>query len=242
VDIGGDKILADFQTAGEKNPLLGWRAIRFSLALPELFKTQLRAILRASVHGNVRIMFPLISGLEELDRACSLLDEARGECRRKGRPFADHIEVGTMIEVPSAAMIADVLTAKSDFFSIGTNDLIQYSIAVDRGNERVSYLAQPVHPAVLRFLKKTVDAAHEKRITAAMCGEMAGDPAFTPVLLGLGLDELSMAAQSIPAVKRVVRSVGAGECRTLAEQMIEGRSAAENTATLRKWAQRRGLS
>jgi phosphotransferase system enzyme I (PtsI) len=241
VDIGGDKVLTDFQSTLEKNPLLGWRAIRFSLALPDLFKTQLRAILRASVYGNVRIMFPLISGFEELEQARLLLDEAREECRKKGQVFSDHIAVGTMIEVPSAAMIADILASRSDFFSIGTNDLVQYSLAVDRGNERVNYLAQPVHPAVLRFLKKTIDAAHEKGITAAMCGEMAGDPGITAALIGLGLDEFSMAAQSIPAVKKIIRKISGEDCRLLAGELLEGRSASENNETLRKWMARRRL-
>ncbi|MDR1058850.1 MAG: phosphoenolpyruvate--protein phosphotransferase [Treponema sp.] len=235
VDIGGDKILPDFTAASEKNPLLGWRAIRFSLALPELFKTQLRAILRASVNGNVRIMFPLISGIEELEKALRLLDEARGECRKRGLPFADNIEVGTMIEVPSAAMTADILVKKSDFFSIGTNDLIQYSLAVDRGNEKVNYLAQPCHPAVLRFLKTTIDAAHEGGIKAAMCGEMAGDPGSTALLLGLGLDELSMAAPAIPRIKRIIRGVSLRDCRVLAEKALEGVSCAGNAALLKSW-------
>jgi phosphotransferase system enzyme I (PtsI) len=235
VDIGGDKILPDFTAPGEKNPLLGWRAIRFSLALPELFKIQLRAILRSSVNGNVRIMFPLISGIEELEKALELLDEARGECRKKGQGFAENIEVGTMIEVPSAAMTADVLAEKSDFFSIGTNDLIQYSLAVDRGNEKVNYLAQPCHPAVLRFLKKTIDAAHARGIKAAMCGEMAGDPASTVLLLGLGLDELSMAAPAIPHVKRIIRGVSLKDCRALAEKALKGVSYIKNAALVESW-------
>ncbi|MDR1419630.1 MAG: phosphoenolpyruvate--protein phosphotransferase [Treponema sp.] len=242
VDIGGDKVLSGFQSADEKNPLLGWRAIRFSLALPDLFKTQLRAILRAGAAGNARIMFPLISGLEELERALALLEEAKAECRRQGCAFAENIETGVMIEVPSAAMIAEILAEKAGFFSIGTNDLVQYSLAVDRGNERVSYLAQPVHPAVLRLIKKTVDAAHARGITAAMCGEMAGDPGFTAALLGLGIDEFSMASLSIPAVKRVIRNVKAEECRVLAEELVAGRSATENAALLRSWMERRRLS
>ncbi|MDR1104802.1 MAG: phosphoenolpyruvate--protein phosphotransferase [Treponema sp.] len=241
VDIGGDKVLSDFQPDGEKNPLLGWRAIRFSLALPDLFKTQLRAILRAGAAGNARIMFPLISGLEELERALAMLEEAKDECRLKGHAFAENIETGVMIEVPSAAVIAEVLAEKSGFFSIGTNDLVQYSLAVDRGNERVGYLAQPVHPAVLRLIKMTVDAAHNRGITAAMCGEMAGDPALTAALLGLGLDELSMASPSIPAVKRVVREVKAEECRVLAGELLAGRSASENAALLRGWMEKRRL-
>ncbi|MDR0496870.1 MAG: phosphoenolpyruvate--protein phosphotransferase [Treponema sp.] len=235
VDLGGDKILHDFFTHPEKNPLLGWRAIRFSLSLPDLFKTQLRAILRSSVNGNVKIMFPLISGLEELDAALAVLEESKAECRKKGQPFADNIEVGTMIEVPSAAMIADILAKRSDFFSIGTNDLVQYSMAVDRGNEKVSYLAQPTHPAILRFLKTTIEAAHNRGIKAAMCGEMAGDPGMTVLLLGLGLDEFSMAASSIPLVKRIIREVTISACRELAGELINGVSFMANNALMKAW-------
>jgi len=235
VDIGGDKILPSFYGFSEKNPLLGWRAIRFSLSMPEFFKTQLRAILRASVNGNVKIMFPLISGIEELDAALSLLEEARDECRSRKQPFADNIEVGIMIEVPSAAMTADILAQRSDFFSIGTNDLIQYSIAVDRGNEKVSYLAQPAHPAIIRFIKAAIDAAHGRGIKAAMCGEMAGDPGIAVLLLGLGLDEFSMAASSIPRVKNIIRGVTMSACRDLAEELLHGISFMANSALLKKW-------
>jgi phosphotransferase system enzyme I (PtsI) len=235
VDIGGDKILPDFQATDEKNPLLGWRAIRFSLALPDLFKTQLRAILRSSVNGNVKIMFPLVSGIEEIEQALVLLDEAKAECRAKRQPFVDDIAVGTMIEVPSAAITADILAEKSDFFSVGTNDLIQYSMAVDRGNERVNYLAKPTHPAVLRFLKHTIDAAHQRGITAAMCGEMAGDTKSTALLLGLGLDEFSMAAQSIPRVKQVIRDVSMDDCRKLADEALRGISWKQNSELVEEW-------
>ncbi|MCL2233554.1 MAG: phosphoenolpyruvate--protein phosphotransferase, partial [Treponema sp.] len=235
VDIGGDKILPEFHAASETNPLLGWRAIRFSLSMPDFFKTQLRAILRASVKGNVRIMFPLVSGIEELDAALGLLEEAKAECRKKKQAFADGIEVGIMVEVPSAAMTADILAQRSNFFSIGTNDLIQYSLAVDRGNEKVGYLAHPAHPAILRFIKTTIDAAHSRSIKAAMCGEMAGDPGMTALLLGLGLDEFSMAASSIPLVKRIVRSVSIAACRELAEELLKGVSVMTNNAILKVW-------
>ncbi|MCL2373692.1 MAG: phosphoenolpyruvate--protein phosphotransferase [Treponema sp.] len=235
VDIGGDKILPEFQAASETNPLLGWRAIRFSLSMPDFFKTQLRAILRASVNGNAKIMFPLVSGIEELDAALELLEQAKAECRAKGQPFADGIETGIMIEVPSAAMTADILAPRSGFFSIGTNDLIQYSLAVDRGNAKVGYLAHPAHPAILRLIKATVDAAHSRGIKAAMCGEMAGNPGMTALLLGLGLDELSMAASSIPLVKRIVRAVSARECRALANELLKGVSVMANNALLKAW-------
>ena len=235
VDIGGDKILPEFHAASETNPLLGWRAIRFSLSMPDFFKTQLRSILRASKNGNVRIMFPLISGIEELDAALSLLKEAKDECRKKNYEFTENIETGIMIEVPSAAITADILAQKADFFSIGTNDLIQYTLAVDRGNEKVGYLAHPAHPAILRFLKNTIDAAHSRGIKSAMCGEMAGDPGMTALLLGLGLDEFSMASLSIPLVKRVVRSLSIAACRELAGELLKGTSAVANNAVLKTW-------
>jgi phosphotransferase system enzyme I (PtsI) len=235
MDVGGDKLLPSLQATDEKNPLLGWRAIRFSLANPELFKTQLRALLRASMDGNVRIMFPMISGIEELERALALLEEARVECRKRGHAFAKDIKVGTMIEVPSAVMTADILAERSDFFSIGTNDLVQYTLAADRGNERVNYLGQPNHPAVLRFLKMTIDAAHQKGIRAAMCGELAGDPSVTPLLLGLGLDEFSMAASSIPQVKRIIRGVSMESCRALAEEVLRSTSYQHINSLMESW-------
>ncbi|MDR2159078.1 MAG: phosphoenolpyruvate--protein phosphotransferase [Treponema sp.] len=235
MDLGGDKALPNLQYPDEKNPLLGWRAIRFSLANPGFFKTQLRAILRASVDGNVRIMFPMISGIEELERALMLLEEARAECRQGGRDFSKDIQVGTMIEVPSAAMTADILAGRSDFFSIGTNDLVQYSLAVDRGNEKVGYLAQPSHPAVLRLLKMTIDAAHRKGIKAAMCGELAGDPSATALLLGLGLDEFSMAAAAIPLVKRIIRSADREDFRELAEKALASSSYRHVTTLAEGW-------
>jgi len=235
VDMGGDKILPDFFATQEKNPLLGWRAIRFSLSMPDFFRTQLRAILRSSVSGNVKIMFPMISGLEELNEALTFLEEAKDECRKKGQAFREDIEVGAMIEVPSAAMTADILAKRSGFFSIGTNDLVQYSLAVDRGNEKVSYLAQPTHPAILRFLKTIIEAAHARGIKAAICGEMAGNPAMTALLLGLGLDELSMAASSIPRVKRIIREVTISDCRELADEILSGVSFMANNALLKAW-------
>jgi len=234
-DVGGDKIIPELHTGSEKNPLLGWRAIRVSLANPEMFKVQLRAILRASVSGNVKIMFPMISGIEEFEQACALFDEAKAECKKKRQPFNENIETGIMIEIPSAAMTADILAEKSDFFSIGTNDLIQYSLAVDRGNEKVNYLSESLHPAVLRFIKKTIDAAHEKGIKAAMCGELAGDTKVTGILTGLGLDEFSMTASFIPQVKEIIRNVSHESCKTLAAEALRCRSNIDINIIVKNW-------
>ncbi|MDR0599847.1 MAG: phosphoenolpyruvate--protein phosphotransferase [Treponema sp.] len=234
IDIGGDKVMPGMRVP-EENPLLGWRAVRFSLTLPEFFKTQLRAILRSSAEGPVRIMFPMISGVEELEEALTILEEAKEECRGKGQAFSADIEAGTMIEIPGAVMTADILAEKSAFFSIGTNDLIQYSLAVDRGNEKVSYLAQPSHPAVPRFIKRTIDAAHKRGIPAALCGELAGDPAAAALLLGLGLDEFSMTAAAIPQVKRVIRGTDYESCRVLAEQVLAASSCREVQALVSGW-------
>jgi len=235
MDLGGDKLSPELQALGEKNPLLGWRAIRISLAHPEVFKVQLRAMLRASVHGNLRIMFPMICCVEEVEQARALLDEARAECRQKNQPFAENIEVGIMIEVPSAAISADILAEKSDFFSIGTNDLIHYSLAVDRGNEKVHYLGDSHHPAVLRLIKQTIDLAHKGGIKASVCGELAGDPSATAILLGLGLDQFSMSAPSIPGIKEIVRGTSLESCRALAAKALQGRSIAEVRAVVNAW-------
>ncbi|MBU0929230.1 MAG: phosphoenolpyruvate--protein phosphotransferase [Spirochaetes bacterium] len=220
LDVGGDKVVPDLAFAEEKNPLLGWRAIRYCLSDTELFQNQLRAILRASEHGDARIMFPMISGPVELDAAIAALEEAKAECRRRGQAFREDIPVGIMIEVPSAAMIADILATKVDFFSIGTNDLIQYTIAVDRGNEKVAYLHEPFHPAVLRLVKKVIDDGHAAGISVSMCGEMASDPFAAVVLLGLGLDEFSMSAVSVPDVKRTIRSISAAEASLVAAEAL----------------------
>jgi phosphotransferase system enzyme I (PtsI) len=239
LDVGGDKLIPELQSKAEKNPLLGWRAIRFCLSHRDLFKTQLRALLRSSVEGNLKIMFPMISGIEELEDALAVLEEAKAECRKRGQAFAENLEVGTMIEIPSAAMTADILAKRSAFFSIGTNDLVQYSIAVDRGNERTAYLAQPFHPAVLRFIKRTIDAAHTMGIPVAMCGELAGDPQATGILLGLGLDEFSMSASSIPRVKKVIRSCRASDCRLLAENALALSSYRDVQTLVQKWMDQR---
>ncbi|BCR05478.1 phosphoenolpyruvate-protein phosphotransferase [Desulfuromonas versatilis] len=207
LDVGGDKFVPEINLADEANPAMGLRAIRFSLKERRLFHIQLRAILRASAFGPARIMFPMISGVAEL-RACrECLEKARAELAAEGVAFAAELPVGIMIETPSAALVADMLAQEADFFSIGTNDLIQYCLAVDRGNEHVAYLYEPMHPGILRALRMICQAARDKGIPVAMCGEMAGDPLYLLVLLGLGIDELSMNAPGIPRVKRVLRQV-----------------------------------
>lgn len=205
LDAGGDKLLDAAVHQAEQNPALGMRAIRFSLSRPDEFKKQLRAILRVSAEGKVRIMFPMISGLEELRKARSLLEQSKAELDSEGVAFDRSIAVGIMIEIPSAVVVADLLAKESDFFSVGTNDLIQYSLAIDRSNEHLAGMFQPLHPAVLRSLKRVVETAHAAGIDACICGEMAGDPMYLPVLLGLGFDELSMGAGSIPRVKKILR-------------------------------------
>lgn len=205
LDAGGDKLLDGFSRAAEQNPALGVRAIRLALTMPEEFKKQLRAILRVSAMGKVRIMFPMISGLEELRAARSLLAEARQELDAAGVPYDPAMPVGIMIEIPSAVTMADLLAREADFFSVGTNDLIQYILAIDRSNDQLAPMYQPLHPAVLRSLRRVVEAAHGAGIEACICGEMAGDPLYLPILLGLGFDELSMGAGSLTRVKRMLR-------------------------------------
>ena len=221
-DLGGDKLApGTVDIADELNPFLGWRAIRFCLENIDIFKTQLRAILRASVVGNVKIMFPMISGLDELRRAIAVLDECKEELRSSKIDMAERLEVGAMIEIPSAAICASVLAPEVDFLSIGTNDLIQYALAVDRVNEKIAYLYEPTHPAVLRLLKMIADAAHDHNLWVGVCGEMAGDIALVPLLLGLGMDELSTAAILVPRVKRAVQSLTIPECRELVEETFK---------------------
>ncbi len=220
IDIGGDKFLSQFDIPHEMQPFLGWRAIRFCLARPEIFKVQLRALLRASVHGNLKVMYPMISGVEELQQANAVMQEAKSELRQKGVEFNDALEVGAMIEIPSAALTADILANEARFFSIGTNDLIQYALAVDRANEKVAYLYEPAHPAVLRLIKNIIDSAHRLNIKVGMCGEMAGDPHFALILLGLGLDEFSMPPRDIPEIKYILRSVMFQQAREIAEECL----------------------
>jgi phosphotransferase system enzyme I (PtsI) len=221
LDLGGDKMSHLLNTVPEMNPFLGWRSIRLTLGHRDLFKVQLRAIFRASAVGNVRIMLPLISGIEELREALSVLDEVREELVQEGIPFDANCPVGAMIEVPSAALVADHLAREVDFFSIGTNDLIQYTLAVDRGNDLVAYLFEPLHPAVLRLIKGVIDAAHAQDISVTVCGEMAGDLRSSLLLVGLGVDGLSMTPSGLPEVKRVIRDVSFDRLQAIAEDVLD---------------------
>jgi phosphotransferase system enzyme I (PtsI) len=209
------------------NPQMGQRAIRFCLTEGELLKVQLRAIARASAFGKTRIMFPMISGIEELREAKKIFCEVKRDLRAKGIPMGEDIEVGVMIEVPSAVVIADELAKEVDFFSIGTNDLIQYALAIDRINERVTYLYEPLHPAVLRLIKQVIDIGHRAGIRVAMCGEMAGEPAYVMILLGLEIDELSMNPLAIPKVKKIIRASTLSESKKLLEKIMALSSASE---------------
>jgi phosphotransferase system enzyme I (PtsI) len=239
LDIGGDKVIPGLEGLDEKNPILGWRAVRFCLSRKDIFRTQLRAMMRASMYGDLRIMFPMISGLEELDEVLEILDEVKRELKKENIAYKDDVPVGIMIEVPSAALISDLLAKKVDFFSIGTNDLIQYTIAVDRGNEKIAYLYEPFHPGVLRLLKIVIDNAHAAGIPVGMCGEMAGYPLATVLLLGLGLDIFSMSAFTIPEEKKIIRSVSLSEAEEFVGIVMEMKSAREINEYVRKWMNER---
>lgn len=228
IDLGGDKVsFAAADCQNEANPAMGLRAIRLCLAHPDVFHTQLRAILRASAHGKTRIMFPMISGMDELRQAKALLAKAKDELRREGIPFDENIEIGIMIETPAAVWIADLLAKEVNFFSIGTNDLIQYTLAVDRSNEHVNYLFHPLHPSILRAILQVVIAGHNADIPVAMCGEMAGQPEYVMALLGLGLDELSMTPSKALHVKRLLSRFTTDQARALATSALQLATAGE---------------
>ncbi|MBD3368195.1 MAG: phosphoenolpyruvate--protein phosphotransferase [Candidatus Eisenbacteria bacterium] len=227
LDVGGDKFGAGTEEGSEANPFLGWRGVRYSLSHPDLFMTQLRAALRASAHGSVRIMFPMISSVGEVKDAVQVLEAARQELRFKRVPFDEKVPVGIMIETPAAATVADTLAAEVDFFSIGSNDLIQYALAVDRGNDRVAYLYDQYHPAVLRLISQTVQAARRHRTGVGLCGEMAGDPLAVLILIGLGIDELSTSPRMLPEIKSIVRSITYSFARKVAGRALKMKSGPE---------------
>ena len=220
-DLGGDKVLQRKDLVGkEDNPFLGCRAIRFSLLYPEVFKDQLRAMLRASAYGNLKIMFPMISNLEELNQANALVQDVKKGLQADKVKFDKSTEVGIMIEIPSAALVSDILADHCDFFSIGTNDLMQYMLAVDRGNERLAHLYEPGHPALHRFLKLIVDNSSQKKQPVSICGELAGDSYFIPLLIGLGLRSLSVSPNFVPSIKHFLRNVSVEEVEALAEEVL----------------------
>ena len=220
LDLGGDKLPTHQGLDPEVNPFLGWRAIRYCLERPEVFKVQLRAICRSNPGGKIRVMFPMIATREELAAALTLLREAREELKAAGIPAAEEVEAGAMIEVPSAALIADRLAPMVQFFSIGTNDLTQYTMAADRTNERVASLYQPTHPGVLSLIRGVVEAARKNGIWVGVCGEMASDVVMTPALIGLGVDEISMGSVAVPRVKKAIQSLSFGECEALAQGIL----------------------
>jgi phosphotransferase system enzyme I (PtsI) len=247
LDLGGDKFASHLQLAEEINPQLGWRAIRFCLERPDIFKAQLRAMLRSSAHGNVQIMFPLISGVDELRRVRAVFDEVRADLERRGVPFKKNIKFGSMIEVPSAVVIADMLAKECDFFSIGTNDLIQYSLAVDRVNEKIAHMYEPAHPAILRMIRYVTRAAKAANIPVSICGEMAGDPLFTELLIGLGIDSLSMSSVAIPAVHAEIVNARLSTAKRFASRVLTASTVQDVRALLeqrykRKSALQRYLS
>ncbi len=238
LDLGGDKFISHLWMPQELNPFLGWRAIRFCLQERDIFRAQLRAILRAAVEGNIKMMYPMISGLDELTQANALLEECKQQLQAEKIPFGEILEIGAMIEIPSAVLTADSLAKRVKFFSIGTNDLIQYSLAVDRLNEKIAHLYEPTHPAIVRLIRATIEAGQRNGIWVGVCGEMAGDPTMVPLLLGMGVDELSVAVSAVPQIKFLIRRLKISEARELAEFALNCESGSEILARSQALAQR----
>lgn len=234
LDLGGDKFLSSLEVPHEMNPFLGWRAIRFCLARVDVFKTQLRAVLRASAHGNIKAMYPMISNVTELRQANLILEECKKELKKEKVPFNRRMEIGAMIEIPSAALTSDVLAKEVDFFSIGTNDLIQYSLAVDRVNEKIAYLYEPTHPAILRLIHEVITNAHKNKIWVGTCGEMTGDPAIAVLLMGLGIDEISTSLLLLPKVKKAIRLTPYKLAKEVAEKSLTLSTGAEVSKFLKR--------
>lgn len=241
MDIGGDKLSRRLHVTPENNPFLGWRAIRISLAQPEIFRTQLRAILRASAHGNVQLMFPLVTSADELRQAKEHLAEARAELDRLGEPYDPDMAVGIMIETPAAVMIADSLAPEADFFSIGTNDLVQYTLAVDRDNEHVASLFDTSHPAVIRLIERTIEAGHKAGIKVFVCGEMAHEPVATMLLVGLGIDGLSMAPGGVPESKQLIRQFSLADAQQVAREALKQSTGEDVRTVVREAFSERGI-
>ncbi len=234
LDAGGDKIGKGFEKIEEANPAMGLRAIRFCLRNKDIFKTQIRAILRAAISGNCFLLLPMISGLEELLEAKKVIECAKEELQREGKQFNYDLPIGIMIEVPSAVCVADALAKEVSFFSIGSNDLIQYSLGIDRTNKYVAHLFQPLHPAIIRGIKHTVDVAKQAGIQVTMCGEMAGDPFCVPILIGMGITTLSLSPNAAPGIKRMVRMLSYKECKELVDNVLKGKSVIENNRIVRQ--------
>jgi phosphotransferase system enzyme I (PtsI) len=234
MDLGGDKFITHLNIPFEFNPFLGWRAIRFCLERRDIFEVQLRAILRAGVFGTLKLMYPMISSAEEVIKANSILAEVKEELTREGIPHAEDFEVGAMIEIPSAALTADILAKEVDFFSIGTNDLIQYTLAVERVNDKIAHLYQPCHPAVLRLMEQVVEVGHANDIWVGICGEVAADPAMCLILMGMGLDEISASPAVVPRVKNVIRNISQRDAREFVKEVLQYTSPAKIESSARE--------
>jgi phosphoenolpyruvate-protein phosphotransferase (PTS system enzyme I) len=234
LDLGGDKFVSTLEIPHEMNPYLGWRAIRFCLTRTDIFKTQLRAILRASAHGDLKIMYPMVASVYEVRAARVILDEAKAELEKEGLPFNKDIPVGAMIEIPSAALASDVLAKEVNFFSLGTNDLIQYVLAIDRMNEKIAYLYEPTHPAIIRLIDLTIRNGHGHGIWVGSCGEMSSDPAIAILLVGLGIDEISASPVTLPKIKKAIRSIRYCDAVEIAQRALSFQTGKESYAFLRE--------